>query len=470
MKPVEISMSAPSTPSARQNRILAALPAADYDRLVDDLELVTLPIGHVLFEPGDTLGFVYFPTTCLVSLVFTTEDGSSAELAMTGSDGLVGIPLVLGGNTTTHKAVLQSEGSAYRLRAEVMAWELDQRGSLQRLCLCYAQALMTQMAQSVVCNRHHSVVQRLCRWLLLSLDLLPGNQLDMTQELIANMLGVRREAVTEAAGKLQAAGFIQYRRGHITVTDRAGLEAQVCECYRVVRVENERLFHLTPVNLPGDRARPNPATLRKRAEARLKQAQPAIPSAPPDTERLLHELQVHQIELEMSNEALRHAYDEADALRRKYADLYDFAPLAYFTLDAVGIIVQLNLAGAILLGIQRSQARPYRFAAFVDPAFLPVFNRFHEEVLQGKCREKCELLLTATSQRPETMVSIEAVADESGRECRMVVFDISEEKQDKQAVQEPRQRDAACDHRTFDDHAGKDRQKTITTRTRHRGQ
>jgi CRP-like cAMP-binding protein len=378
----------------------------------------------VLYEPGDVLGFVYFPTSCIVSLVFTTENGATAELAMTGKDGLVGIPLVLGGRTSTHKAVVQCAGTAWRLRAEVMAWELNQHGHLLRLALSYTQALMTQMAQSVVCNRHHAVDQQLCRWLLLSLDQLPDNQLNMTQELIANMLGVRREAVTEAAGKLQAAGLIQYRRGQITVTDRPGLEARACECYSVVRAEYERLFHLPQVILPSDRARPNPATLRKRAEERLEKEKAdrvAASSAALNADskadsdaawqqaRLVHELEVHQIELEMSNEALRQAYDEADALHRKYADIYDFAPIPYFTLDAQGVIVQFNLAGAILLDIQRSQTRPHRFAAFVKPESLPVFNDFLDEKLRGRCRRSCELVLIATAHHPERPVRIQAV-------------------------------------------------------------
>ncbi|MBS1157829.1 MAG: hypothetical protein H6R15_248 [Proteobacteria bacterium] len=428
----------PSTilPSPKLNRILAALPVSEFARLEDDLEMVTLPLGKVLFNAGDSLEFVYFPTTCIVSLVFATENGSSAELAMTGNDGLVGIPLVLGGETTTHKVVVQGAGDAYRLRSEVIGWELDQGGTLQRLCLSYAQALMTQMAQSVVCNRHHAVDQQLCRWLLLSLDLMDGNQINMTQELIAGMLGVRREAVTEAAGKLQAAGLIQYRRGHITITDRPGLEARACECYGVVRSEYERLFHLLPANLPKSRHRPNPATLRQRAEARLQQSELPTPATPWDNERMLHELQVHQVELEMHNEELRHAYGEADALREKYADIYDFAPVGYFTLDAHGVILQLNLAGAILLGVKRSMHGRYRFAAAIKPESLLTFKNFHAEVLDNKCKRHCEIVLAATEQRPEAVVRIEAVPDESSRECRMVVIDITAEKEATRALLE----------------------------------
>lgn len=231
-----------SLESPKQNRILAALTANDYARLQDDLERVSLKLGQVLFESGDGLGYVYFPATCIVSLIFTTRKGASAELAITGNDGLVGIPLVLGGETTTHRAVIQSEGTAYRLKMEIMRWELDQGTELQHLALRYTQALMTQMAQSVVCNRHHSVDQQLCRWLLLSLDRLQGNELIMTQELIANMLGVRREGVTEGALKLQKAGLIQYARGRIEVLDRAGIEQRSCECYAVVKNEYDRLL------------------------------------------------------------------------------------------------------------------------------------------------------------------------------------------------------------------------------------
>jgi len=233
-------MRAPHTP--RQNHLLSALPDADYERLLPDLELVPLELGWALYESGSQQGYVYFPTTSIVSLLYVMEDGSSAELAVVGYEGVVGIALFMGGETTPSRAVVQSAGYAYRLKASRLKDEFERGGPLQYLLLRYTQALITQMAQTAVCNRHHSVEQQLCRWLLLSLDRLPSNELTMTQELIANMLGVRREGVTEAAGKLQAEGLIQYSRGKITVLDRPKLEAQVCECYAVVRRETDRLL------------------------------------------------------------------------------------------------------------------------------------------------------------------------------------------------------------------------------------
>ncbi|MGB4913051.1 MAG: diguanylate cyclase [Candidatus Dechloromonas phosphoritropha] len=427
-------MPAETTHDPKQNRILAALSVNEYSHLVDDLELVSLTLGETLCGAGKALESVYFPTTCIVSLSFFTENGSSAELAMTGNEGLVGIPLVLGGATTTHKMIVRRAGEAYRLRAEILIWELDQGGTLRHLCTRYAQALMTQMAQSVVCNRHHAIDQQLCRWLLLSLDQLPGNEIDITQELIAGMLGVRREAVTEAAGKLQAAGLIQYRRGHITVIDRTGLEARVCECYRVVRSEYDRLFRLVPDSPLQNRARPNPATARQRAEARLQKTPRTVTNTAWDNARLMHELQVHQIELEMHNEELSHAYAEADALREKYADIYDFAPVGYFTLDAKGVILQLNLAGAILLGIKRSQNQRCRFAAAVDPASLSRFNDFLADVLINKGKLGCEIVLASTEHRAEAVVRIEAVPNENTNECRMVVMNITAETHAKSAL------------------------------------
>jgi len=228
--------------SARQNRLLAALPDDEWLRLHPHLKAVEMPLGNAVYESGAQLDFVYFPTTSIISLLYVLADGASAEIAVVGNEGLVGVALFMGGETTPSRAVVQSAGSAFRLRGQVLKDEFTRGGAMQHLLLRYTQALLTQMAQTAVCNRHHSIDQQLCRWLLLSLDRLPSKELTMTQELIANMLGVRREGVTEAAGKLQAAGLIHYNRGQISVTDRVGLEARCCECYAVVKRECDRLL------------------------------------------------------------------------------------------------------------------------------------------------------------------------------------------------------------------------------------
>lgn len=233
-------MAAPSSPS--QNHLLAALPAEELESLTPQLERVQLPLGEMLYEPGSQLKHAYFPTTAIVSLHYIMESGASSESAGVGNEGVVGVSLFMGGDTTSSSAVVPTAGEAYRLASRTLMQEFNRAGSLQRLLLRYTQALMTQMSQTAACNRHHSVEQQLCRWLLLTLDRLPSNELVMTQELIANMLGVRREGITEAAGKLQHAGIISYRRGHISVLNRAGLETRVCECYAVVKTELNRLL------------------------------------------------------------------------------------------------------------------------------------------------------------------------------------------------------------------------------------
>ena len=232
----------PASATPLDNHLLAALPRETYEELLSSLEPVTMPLGLSVYEPGAPQVHVWFPTTAIVSLLYVLADGASAEIAVTGSEGLVGIALFMGGETTPSRAVVQSAGHGYRLRASVLKHEFERGGALQHLLLRFTQALITQMTQTAVCNRQHSVDQQLCRWLLLSLDRLPANQLKMTQELIANMLGVRREGVTEAAGKLQADGLIEYSRGNITVLDRERLEARVCECYAVVKKEYDRLL------------------------------------------------------------------------------------------------------------------------------------------------------------------------------------------------------------------------------------
>ena len=233
-------VSARHTP--HQNHLLASLPAEIFERLSPHLELVQMPLGAVLCESGGQLQHVYFPTSAIISLHYVMEDGASAEIAGVGNEGVLGISLFMGGNTTPCQATVQTGGYGYRLKAKLLMEEFDRAGPMMHLLLRYTQALMTQMSQTAACNRHHSVEQQLCRWLLLTLDRLPSNELTMTQELIAGMLGVRREGITETAGNLQREGLISYRRGHITVLDRTGLESHACECYSVVKKEFHRLL------------------------------------------------------------------------------------------------------------------------------------------------------------------------------------------------------------------------------------
>jgi len=235
-------------PDPNANHLLAALPAVDLLRWLPLLEAVELPLGQVLYEAGGTLSHVYFPSTAIVSLLYVMENGASAEIAVVGNEGIVGISLFMGGGSTPSRAVVQSAGLGFRLTAEAIKHEFNRAGPVMHLLLRYTQALITQMAQTAVCNRHHSLDQQLCRWLLLSLDRLSGNELVMTQELIANMLGVRREGVTESALKLQQAGLIRYARGHISVLDRGGLERRTCECYAVVKKEYDRLLPVRGVD------------------------------------------------------------------------------------------------------------------------------------------------------------------------------------------------------------------------------
>jgi CRP-like cAMP-binding protein len=234
----------------KQNLLLSALPEEEYERLLPNLELVPMPLGQALYESGGKLRHVYFPTTSIVSLLYVMRNGSSAEIAVVGNEGVLGISLFMGGETTPSRAVVQSAGFGYRLKASALKKEVNRAGATLHLLLRYTQALITQMAQTAVCNRHHTVEQQLCRWLLLSLDRLALPELTMTQDLIANMLGVRREGVTEAAGKLQRGGLIRYTRGRIKVLNREGLEQASCECYEVVKKEYDRLLEgLTPAQL-----------------------------------------------------------------------------------------------------------------------------------------------------------------------------------------------------------------------------
>ena len=339
-----------------KNKILAAIPDTERKRLLTNIDCVHLELGQNLYEPAGANEYIYFPKTCVASLVFSAGNGTSAGLATVGNSGLIGLPLLLSGESSVHHAVVHLPGEACRISAEILRWEFSQDQPLQRIIMRYAQALMSQLAQSAVCNRLHTVDQQLCRWLLLSLDRVEGNELHITQGLIANMLGVRREGISEAASKLQAMGLIQYRRGNITILDRSGIEARACECYAVVKGEYDRMLSGLPHHRPGRRVRANPANLRRRAEDRRQSREFALPKLDASDDRLVHELQVRKIELEMQQEELELAYSQANELNKRYADLYDFAPVGYITIDGAGTIIEINLSAAILLGLKRSEA------------------------------------------------------------------------------------------------------------------
>ena len=419
-----------------RNSILAAIPDDERGRLLPDLDCVVLDQGQILYEPGGANEYIYFPKSCVASLVLSAGNGTSAGLATVGNSGLLGLPLILSGESSAHHAVVHLGGEACRISAEILRWEFSQGQSLAKIIMRYAQALMSQMAQSAVCNRLHTVDQQLCRWLLVNLDRVDGNELHITQGHIANLLGVRREGISEAASKLQANGLIHYRRGNIAILDRLGIEARACECYAVVKAEYMRMFSAPLLNRTSRRVRPNPANLRRRAEDRRQSREFSVPTVTPCDDRLLHELQVRQIELEMQREELEQAYTQAHELNKRYADLYDFAPVGYVTIDGAGTIIEINLSAAILLGLKRSEACLRQFVEVLAPAQRVGFNRFVEQVRTSQMQITCELALIPTTRRPKGFIRIQAVTDDSGDECRMVIVDITAEHLAEEKVRE----------------------------------
>ena len=388
----------PLAQSARRNDILAALPILDYANFCDDLESVDLLSGQVIDEPGTSFGFVYFPVTCTVSLVSSTQDGEMSELAITGREGLVGVASVLGMPTMNHRAMVMCAGQAYRMPAHAFESAIAQSETFRRLTLRYVQALMTQMAQSIVCSRHHSVLQRLSFWLLFNQDRAASDELKVTHEVIAHMLGVRRESITQAAGLLQTSGWIRTSRGKIQIENPIGLRGRACECYGLMNTEYARLN------------------------------QPMLPSLKAmNVGSTPWPAQVHQADEEI-------ALPLGFAPNRKYADIFDFAPVGLLSVDGQGQLLEVNMAGAILLGVQRSQSARHLFTDFLTPESREEFLRFHAEVMTGKCRRHCELKLAATAQRPLMVVRIDATVDEEGLENRMVMSDITEQVQQSLAL------------------------------------
>lgn len=372
--------------SARANRILGALPMADYMPLVSHLEAVNLSAGQVIEAPGVACTHVYFPVGCAISLISATRDGEMSALALTGREGLAGLPALLGAPSSAMQSVVLRPGLAYRLPVAVVGQALQRSAALHGLALRYVQSLMLQMAQGVVCSLHHSVLQRLSSWLLYHETVTACGQVRATHETIAHMLGVRRESITQAAGLLQGAGCISTSRGRITLHDLQGLREHVCECFAMVEEDHQQLW------------------------------EGALP------------LDGHAVHNSMG--VLQHitaddADDEAPDQNR-YADIYDFAPVGLLSVDSQGRLIEANMAAAIQLGISRSQCHQYRFVDFLQPESRQPFEQFHREVLNGKCRRHCELGLMAGAHRPAAVVRLDATVDESGEENRMVMVDVTD--------------------------------------------
>ena len=399
------------------NLILAALTPTELASLMPHLERVTLISGQVIGQPGHALQHVYFPLSCSVSWVSHTADGESAELALVGRDGLIGVPLVLGGLAMQHTVQVQCGGQALRLGADVFLRLLGVHPRLHKLALLYVQWQMVQMAQSIVCSRHHAVSERLSHWLLSNAQGANTLELHVTHETISHMLGVRRESVTQAAGRFQAAGWIANSRGKITLKDPEGLRGMACECQSRSRAESinylQQLAQLASAQNghgQGNPAWTSWAALPDQAADALQADQPEVAAALPPY-GLSH------------GEALQ---PQAQGDLQKYVDAYDFAPVGFVTLNAQGQILQTNLAGAILLDIQRSQCQHHVFVDFLDVDSQSPFAGFHHEVLGGQCRRHCVVQLTPTAHRSAVLVRIDATSDEWGVENRMVLIDVSD--------------------------------------------
>jgi CRP-like cAMP-binding protein len=357
--------------NSRRNLILAALSEQNYDAVKDSLEAVNLSAGQIIYEGGSALQHVYFPTTCTASLLSSTMEGETVEVALTDRNGFIGVPLVLGATSMENSVQVQCAGQAYRMSADRFLCALRDGDQLQQLAMSYVRSLMMQMAQSIVCSRHHSVSERL------------------SHETIANMLGVRRESVTQAAGKFQSAGWIRNSRGKISIQDRSGLLQSVCECYARIQDDSAQYAH------------------------RLGQ----LSERPSNTGA--------QYVMHLDTEFV----DDGHQDLKKYVDVYDFAPVGFVTLNAQGLVTQTNLSAAIMLDIQRSQCRHKPFIGFLDEPSRNLFMTFHWEVLSGQCRRFCVVSLPATAHRAAMRLRIDATSDESGEENRMVLIDLGSDQQ-----------------------------------------
>ena len=423
-----------ASPAAKQNLLLAALKHEEFMRIEQALEPVEFAPGQNIWRSGEVIDSLYFPVSLAASISISGGEGESTSLAIVGKDGVLGFPVASGSERTPYDVVAINHGIALRLRRELAEWEFDQHSSLLWLVLRYGQVATFSFAQTAICNQHHSVEKRLCSWFLGIADKSGQNNFTLTHAFMAGQLGVRREAVSETAAALQHAGAIEYSRGKVTLLDVAELHRRACSCGESVK-EYQQQLPPGPVDTHWRyRLRPDPVSMRRSAEERARQSGIPKPSSLSDYGRLVAELEVRKHMHDIQIEELIESYAEADQLRERYADIYDFSPVAYVSVDVLGVLKQLNLSAAILLGIKRSEASCHRFIDSIVAGQRESFNEFLKVVLNNHGHHRMEVSLAATDQRPEAFAIIDGIADEARAECRMVITDVTKEKNYEQSL------------------------------------
>ena len=423
-----------AAPAPKQNQLLAALKHEEFMRLEHELEPVELLAGQVLYRSGEIIEYLYFPVSVVASVSVSGGDGESTSLAIVGNEGVLGFSVTSGSERAPYDVMAINHGMAYRLRRELAEWEFDQHGSLLWLVLRYGQLAAFSFAQTAICNLHHSVEQRLCGWFLGIAGKSGQTHFNLTHAFIAAQLGVRREAISETAATLQGAGMIEYSRGKINLLDQEALGKMACACREYVTKHQQQLPPTLADTLRRYRVRPDPVTMRRLAEKRASHADIPKPSSLSDYGRLVAELEVRKHMHDIQMEALIESYAEADRLRERYADIYDFSPVAYASVDASGVLKQINLSAAILFGVKRSEAARHRFVDGIVAGQREAFNEFLKQVLNNHGHHRMETTLAATGQRPEAFVIIDGIADEAHDECRMVITDVTKEKAHEQSL------------------------------------
>lgn len=417
-----------ASPTAKQNQLLAALKQQEFMRLEHELEPVEFLAGQWIYRSGEVIDYLYFPVNLAVSVSVSGGDGESTSLAIVGNEGVLGFSVTGGSERMPYDIVAINHGVAYRLRRELADWEFDQHGSLLWLVLRYGQIAAFSFAQTAICNQYHSVEQRLCGWFLGIAGKSGQTHFSLTHAFIAGQLGVRREAISEAAAALQSAGVIEYSRGKITLLDMEALRHRACTCGESIRKHQQQLPPKPADTLWRYRVRPDSVSIRRLAEERARHSSIPKPSSLSDYGRLVAELEVRKHTHDIQMEELIESHAEADRLRERYADIYDFSPVAYASVDALGVLKQINLSAAILLGVKRSETARHRFVDSIVADQRGAFTEFLKQVLNNHGHHRIETTLAETGQRPEAFVIIDGIADESRTECRMVITDVTKEK------------------------------------------